>query len=79
MCCLNYYLISYLYCFLQFFLLYSYGKTKESFGWPDDVDEFSNNIIYGPTSNSSVLTTNQYNSQEKELPLTGFTIEHLDK
>lgn len=55
-----------------------YGKTKESFGWPDEVDEINNSTIYGSTS-STVVTTNQYNSQEKELPLTGFTISHLDK
>jgi hypothetical protein len=38
-----------------------------------------NGTIYGSTSSSTVVTTNQFNSQEKELPLTGFTINHLDK
>ncbi|VVC25973.1 Hypothetical protein CINCED_3A011321 [Cinara cedri] len=56
-----------------------YGKTKESFGWPDDVDEISNGTIYGSTSTSTVVTANQYNSQEKELPVTGLTVDHLDK
>lgn len=59
--------------------LQRYGKTKESFGWPDEVDEISSGTIYGSTSTSTVVTTNQYNSQEKELPLTGYTINYLDK
>jgi hypothetical protein len=60
-------------------LLYRYGKTKESFGWPDEVDEISNGTIYGSTSTSTVVTSNQFNPQEKELPLTGFAVNHLDK
>ncbi|XP_026807089.1 E3 ubiquitin-protein ligase UBR4 isoform X1 [Rhopalosiphum maidis] len=56
-----------------------YGKTKESFGWPDEVDEISNGTIYGSTSTSTVVTSNQFNPQEKELPLTGFAVNHLDK
>ncbi|XP_050533339.1 E3 ubiquitin-protein ligase UBR4 [Daktulosphaira vitifoliae] len=55
-----------------------YGKTKESFGWPDEVDEISSATIYGSTSSSTVIT-NQYNSQEKELPITSCTINPFDK
>lgn len=61
------------------YLLKRYGKTKESFGWPDEVDEISSGTIYGSTSTSTVVTTSQFNSQEKELPLTGLTINYLDK
>lgn len=28
---------------------------------------------------TSTSATNQYNSQDKEIPLTGFTVGHLDK
>jgi len=35
--------------------------------------------MYGSTSSNTVVTSNQYNSQEKELPLTGLNINHLDK
>lgn len=62
-----------------FMYLQRYGKTKESVGWPDESDEISSGTVYGSTSSSTVVNTNPYNSQEKELPLTGFSINHLDK
>jgi len=62
----------------MYWLIHRYGKTKETFGWPDEADD-SSGTIYGSTSSSTVVTTNQYHSQEKELPLTGLSINHLDK
>lgn len=80
---LVYYFFKYLYYDIKYYLyilLLRYGKTKESFGWPDEVDEISSGTMYGSTPTSTVVTTtNQYNPQEKELPLIGLTINHIDK
>lgn len=54
---------------LKCFLLYSYGKTKESFGWPDETEE-----AIATAGSSTVPAVNSGNDGEQNvvnpLPVT---------
>lgn len=51
-------------------LFFSYGKTKEAFGWPDESEETSNVIASGSNTNQSSANAETESSSSANSPPT---------